>query len=114
METTVTATWPLIFNIAVVVLLYIIPMVICVSITIVTMTRSFFRNIGVDKFNTNYVYPMSVGEFIKRMFWSYVPIMNVVLIFDFISKYRFYKKFGSSIQSVLERTPHISDFKCKK
>jgi hypothetical protein len=57
---------------------------------------------------------MTIGQFVKLMALSFVPGVNIVLILDFISKYRFYKKFGSFIKSILETTPHVSDFKKQK
>jgi hypothetical protein len=56
---------------------------------------------------------MSIGEFIKRLLWSFVPLLNIILVIDFISKYSFYRKFGSSIKTILETEPHISHFKKK-
>jgi flagellar biosynthesis protein FlhB len=95
------------------ILLYIVPLAIGLIVTFVVMIKSFFRNTDTDKYSDKYIYPMSIGEFIKRLLWSFVPLLNIILVMDFISKYSFYRKFGSSIKTILETEPHISHFKKK-
>lgn len=103
METAVLSKGLAILILSAIVFLYIMPLVICVLITIATLFRSFFRDISINKYHEHYVYPMNIGEFLKRMFWSFIPVINIMLVLDFVSKYKFYKKFGNMISYLLEK-----------